>query len=203
MENLKITFIKKIREQVDVSMKTAIEYYEKYNSNLDTSLETLKNDFATKLQQELEINFKEAKETLEMYKYNYESAYFFLKAKSMSVIDKILMNEKLSNEEKTMKMYRILGDNRKFSKTYPPKNFKEVLIFFCHEFGYEISITESKYQILLDATNFLENKSISNILNNLQDEKGKFIPEKYQKYLPELQIAILKIIEENKTLFYE
>jgi translation elongation factor EF-Ts len=49
MVSPKIDFIKKIRERLDVSMQTAIEYYNTYDADLEKSLEMLKNDFITKI----------------------------------------------------------------------------------------------------------------------------------------------------------
>jgi len=203
MESSKIEFIKKFREQLDVSMQITIEYYNKYDADLEKSVAMLKNDFITKLQKELDIDFEEVKEALESYKYNYESAYLLLKGKNMQLIDKILMNEKLSNQDKIINISSVYGSYRSFDDYYPIKSFKEALMFFCEECGYNIGIDNNDYKRFLEAALHLDDKSILDILNTLQDENGKFVPEKYRKHIPELQEAILKIVEENKTLFYE
>jgi hypothetical protein len=183
--NLKIVFIKKFREHLDVSMQTAIEYYNRYDADLEKSVEMLKNDFTNKLQKELNIDFEEVKNTLETYKYNYESAYLFLKEKNIQVIDKILINKKSSNEDKSRGIWKVFGNGKRFEDLDSVKNLKEALIFFCHEFGYECWMDNTAcYELLLKRTSYLEDKSILDILNTLQDENGKFVPEKYRKQIP-------------------
>jgi hypothetical protein len=167
MENLKITFIKKFREHLDLSMQTAIEYYNTYDADLEKSVEMLKNDFINKLQKELNTGFEETKEALEHYKYNYESAYPFLKEKNIQAIDEILMNEKISNREKLVRVYRVYNCYDMYNGCNPINNFKQALMFFYDEYGYEMRISNSDYKQHLRATSYLEDSSILDILNTL------------------------------------